>query len=169
MMRYVYLFTAGIAVALIVLGGNKLYYSGYEAGKRENQVTEVRIVDTVFLDKKIYLERIKTNLRIDTITIKEYVYPEYTAQADTALSDSTLDLIVQYKSPLPLSDDGYFNIYANVRERQIQERIVYRDKEIPVPAREQVWGAGITFSAGYGFYRQKPDLHIGLGIYYKLW
>lgn len=166
MMKYVYLFAAGISVALIVLGGRTLYLTGYEKGKLENSVQVITETDTVFTERLIYKDRIRTRTEVETLFVENSIpVVEYVAVQDTSISDSTYDLRVQYRSDLPLSKDGYFRVWLNTRFPEIRETKTVTQI---VPEKSSRFGLGITFSGGYGFYRQKPDVLIGLGLYYKI-
>jgi len=166
MMKYVYLFTAGISVALIIIGGRTLYLTGYEKGKLENSVTVVTETDTIFTERLIYKDRIRTKTEIETLYVENSVpVIEYVAVQDTTLSDSTYDLRVQYRSDIPLSRDGYFRVWLNTRFPEITETKTVIQI---VPEKSSKFGLAVTFSGGYGFYRQKADLLLGIGLYYRI-
>lgn len=166
MMKYVYLFAAGISVALIIIGGRTLYFTGYEKGKLENSVTVVTETDTIFTERLIYKDRIRTKTEVETLFVENQVpVVEYVAVQDTSISDSTYDLRVQYRSDLPLSKDGYFRVWLNTRFPEITETKTVTEF---VQGRSNKFGLAVTFSGGYGFYRQKPDILLGLGLYYRI-
>lgn len=179
MNNYIKAFLIGVALTLAIFGGRKLYTAGYEEAKRYYKTLPIKIEydtlslkDTIWVPK-FYARNVPGKVNLDSL----YAYwksqqtdpPEgehtvYEASTETVYEDSTLIAWIKYHSRLPLDPGGYFTTDFRYREKTITKT----DALQPITATNERLGIGIHLSAGYGFYRQKPDLMLGIGIHYRI-
>ena len=168
--NYLRIFLITVAVVVSVIGYNKTvtYIESVRTGASQdgrNSVTPVIKVERVPYEVTTTIYKTKVDSVIVPVYIEGVKDTEfvYFAAADTILQDDSVHFRARYYSPVPLSPDGYFKLWYNYECPETTKTITEFVQE-----KSSRFGLGITFSGGYGFYRQKPDVHIGLGLYYKI-
>lgn len=126
---------------------NEGYLKGLEeqASKVDTVYKYVSEIDTIFVPR--------FSVKYDTLIKKDSIFitPDYIAEVDTTLEDSSLSLNVSYHSDIPLSVNSYFDINAEVKQREItrtilQEVPVYRPRKVGL-----IGGVETNYSDIYGF------------------
>lgn len=135
--------------------------------KPKSEIKIVTKVDSVYVDKPIYITKIRAKL--DTLLVPDIIIKRDTvwksqivASADTLITRDSSSAKIKYFFP-PLN---YFDVDLKLREKV---KTITITKEIPTePSFWDRFGWSIQGGFGYGLINKQFDVYIGLGASFRI-
>lgn len=169
-------FTIGILIAVIgLLCLTGYYHYNHTESVRDTTKVCVTVYDTIADIMPVYKDSTVVKYVTKVLPVEKDIADRDTAAAMSGESDSAA--VVLPITQKTYTDDSTYTAYVSGYEPSLDSIFVYNKTitetltitETITKTKEYPFGVGITAGAGYGIIHRKPDVFVGLSVYYRLW